>query len=58
MMKTNSSNGIEEILTGLEMSDREKQIFKASIKEVKAAQLSDDVDAKGSIFEMIREEFR
>lgn len=54
-MKAN--NNIDEILDELELSEREKQIFYASIKETKLAQLNDEVDPKTSIFEMIKEEF-
>lgn len=55
MMKNNS---VEEILEELELNEREKQIFLASIRETKLAQINDDVDAKTSIFDMIREEFK
>lgn len=52
------NNSIEEILEELELTEHEKDIFIASIKETKLAQINDEVDAKASIFEMIREEFK
>ena len=52
------NNSVEEILEELELNGREKQIFVASIREIKLAQMNDDIDAKTSIYDMIREEFK
>lgn len=52
------NNNIDEILDEQDFNVREKQIFSSSIRETKLAQLNDDIDAKASIIDMIKEEFK